>query len=190
MRAGVILFSRYPMPSPDPTASTFEDPQIREAFTRRDAAKILGISRRRVEQLQASGKLVVYFIGPTGTIYYKRSDVVALCAGRPKADLSRLPAMGSIAAEIFTLFRETCDLSEIVIRTRQPPQLIRHLYEEFRRPLGAPEPTREARRGFGSGAGNGRELEREIRRLQKNPMLSIAPPPASSDEPEPERASG
>jgi hypothetical protein len=44
---------------------------------------------------------------------------------------------GTIAAQVFALFRESVELPEIVMRTQQSPATIRALYEEYRRPLEA-----------------------------------------------------
>jgi hypothetical protein len=45
---------------------------------------------------------------------------------------------GELAAEVFRYFRDGIGFAEIVIRTHAPPETIRLLWEDYKRPLGAP----------------------------------------------------
>jgi hypothetical protein len=106
---------------------------------RGEAAKLLGCSRRRVQQFEAEGRLRAV-VDAKGIHHFARADVIAFARkrGRPHADRVH----GTIAAQVFALFRESVELPEIVMRTQQSPATIRALYEEYRRPLegAAPQP--------------------------------------------------
>jgi hypothetical protein len=99
---------------------------------RSEAAKLLGCSRRRVQQFEAEGRLHAV-VDAKGIHHFARADVIAFARkrGRPHADRVH----GTIAAQVFALFRESVELPEIVMRTQQSPATIRALYEEYRRPL-------------------------------------------------------
>ena len=46
-------------------------------------------------------------------------------------------SFGSLAAEVFRLFKEGRSLPEVVIETRQEPDVVRTLWQEYKRPLDA-----------------------------------------------------
>jgi hypothetical protein len=102
---------------------------------RGEAARLLGCSRRRVQQFEAEGRLRAV-VDAKGIHHFARADVLAFASkrGRPHADRVH----GTIAAQVFALFRESVELPEIVMRTQQSPVTIRALYEEYRRPLEVP----------------------------------------------------
>jgi hypothetical protein len=144
---------------------------------RSEAAKLLGCSRRRVQQFEAEGRLRAV-VDAKGIHHFARADVIAFARkrGRPHADRVH----GTIAAQVFALFRESVELPEIVMRTQQSPTTIRALYEEYRRPL----------EGRGSGPPDlseydrsSRELDARIASLQDRPGRPSTPPasPPQSD---------
>lgn len=142
------------------------------SFTRREAARVLGCSRTRVEQLEKEGKIhCLPFDKADGraTHYFARAEVLALARvrGRPNADRVH----GTIAAQIFELFRQTVDFPEIVIQTQQSPATVRALYAEYRRPLEAP-PAMPELVGYDERA---RELDGKIAEMQSR---GAARPPA------------
>lgn len=97
-----------------------------------DVQRILGCSRSLTFHLEQQGKLKAV-IDRDGVHLFLRTDVLELARlrGRPHAD----KIAGTIAAEIFRLFREGTELPEIVMMTQQSPATVRALYNEFRRPL-------------------------------------------------------
>jgi len=92
---------------------------------RGEAAKLLGCSRRRVHACNSArrrgGSALV--VDSKGTHYFARADVLAFARKRgwPHADRVR----GTIAAQVFGLFRESVELPEIGMRTQQSPVTIR-----------------------------------------------------------------
>jgi hypothetical protein len=79
---------------------------------------------------------------------------------------------GTIAAQVFALFRESVELPEIVMRTQQSPATIRALYDEYRRPLEVPEPSPEV----GEYERSSRELDTRIAEFHGR----LSPPPVRS----------
>ena len=102
-------------------------------FTRTEAARVLGCSRTRVQQFEKDGRLTAV-VDQNGVHHFARADVLVLARARGRTNADRV--YGTIAAEVFSLFRESVDLPEIVMRTQQSPSTIRALYEEYSRPLG------------------------------------------------------
>jgi hypothetical protein len=127
---------------------------------RSEAAKLLGCSRRRVQQFEAEGRLRAV-VDAKGVHHFARADVIAFARkrGRPHADRVH----GTIAAQVFALFRESVELPEIVMRTQQSPATIRALYDEYRRPLEAPG---SAPTDLGDYDRSSRELDARIAALQ------------------------
>jgi hypothetical protein len=67
---------------------------------------------------------------------FDRDEVEALCRERRRT--SSQTSFGALAAEVFRLFAEGRSLPEVVIETRQEPDVIRTLWQEYKRPLDAP----------------------------------------------------
>jgi hypothetical protein len=134
-------------------------------FTRTEAARVLGCSRTRVQQFEKDGRLTA-LVDQNGVHHFARADVLALARSRGRAHADRVH--GTIAAEVFSLFRESVDLPEIVMRTQQSPATIRALYEEYRRPLGhrphSPVDVADYER-------SSRELDEKIAALQARPTV-------------------
>jgi hypothetical protein len=75
---------------------------------------------------------------------------------------------GTIAAEVFQLFREGVELPEIVMKTQQAPLTIRKLYEEYRRPLGYQPPPKIDLDEYERSA---KELDQKIAAMRERPAL-------------------
>jgi hypothetical protein len=137
-------------------------------FTRTEAARVLGCSRTRVQQFEKDGRLAA-IVDQSGVHHFARADVLALARARGRTHADRVH--GTIAAEVFALFRESVELPEIVMRTHQSPATIRALYEEYRRPLGhqptAPVDLAEYER-------SSRALDERIAAMQAQPPLMRA----------------
>jgi hypothetical protein len=106
-------------------------------LSRLDAARFLGVSKTRIRQYERTGRLTV-FRDERGRGWFPRAAVVELARTHPRANADRVH--GTIAAEIFGLFRQGVELPEIVIKTQQAPATVRALFEEYSRALGAPPP--------------------------------------------------
>lgn len=107
---------------------------------------MLGVSRKRVHQL-GDGKRLRFEIAPDRTRRFHRADVTRLAAERAVSPDPRVRRVagdvsGIVVAEIFECFDREMTLPQIVAQTRHPPQLVRHLFDEWRTPLGAPAPER------------------------------------------------
>jgi hypothetical protein len=134
-------------------------------FTRTEAARVLGCSRTRVQQFEKDGRLCAV-VDQSGVHHFARADVLALARARGRTHADRVH--GTIAAEVFAMFRESVELPEIVMRTQQSPATIRALYEEYSRPLGhrpeAPVDLAEYER-------SSRALDEKIAAMQGQPPL-------------------
>ena len=141
---------------------------------RGEAAKLLGCSRRRVQQFEAEGRLRSV-VDAKGIHHFARADVLAFARkrGRPHADRVH----GTIAAQVFALFRESVELPEIVMRTQQSPATIRALYEEYRRPLDAPPPQPD----LVDYERSSRDLDARIATLQGRELTNRAPGSRGAD---------
>ncbi len=104
-------------------------------LTRAEVARFLGCSRRRIHQLQAEGR-IHSVLDAQGWHVFSRAEVIAFAErrGRTHADKTH----GTVAAEVFRLFREGVELPEVVMQTKQAPATVRALWEEYRRPLEVP----------------------------------------------------
>ena len=116
----------------------FEAPRVDSLpgmVMRGEAARMLRLfaTTRRVQQFEAEGRLRAV-VDAKGNHHFARTDVIAFAHQRGKPHADRVH--GTIAAQVFALFRESVELPEIVMRTQQSPATIRALYEEYRRPLG------------------------------------------------------
>src|SRR5579863_9695791 len=97
------------------------------------AAKLLGCSRRWIQKLQRRGRLHSV-IDQKGTHHFAREELLSFARDRGRPGRTE----GATVARVFELFREQADLAEIVIQTQLTPETVRSLWDEYRRPLGAP----------------------------------------------------
>ena len=135
---------------------------------RGEAARLLGCSRRRVQQFEAEGRLRAV-VDAKGIHHFARADVIAFACkrGRPHADRVH----GTIAAQVFALFRESVELPEIVMRTQQSPATIRALYDEYRRPL---EPAAGPPPDLSDYDRSSRELDERLQVFRSRPLTATA----------------
>jgi hypothetical protein len=137
-----------------------------------------------VQQFEAEGRLRAV-VDAKGIHHFARADVLAFARkrGRPHADRVH----GTIAAQVFALFRESVELPEIVMRTQQSPATIRALYEEYRRPLegGASQPPDLTEYDRSS-----RELDARIASLQGRQGRSPTSPSSQPEQDGGHRARG
>jgi DNA-binding transcriptional MerR regulator len=136
-------------------------------MTRGQAAKKIGCSKTRVRQYEQDGRLHAVTIDDKGVHHYARDEVEAFARTRSHASADRVH--GTVAAEVFQLFREGVELPEIVMKTQQAPLTIRKLYEEYRRPLGYQPPPKIDLAEYDRSA---KELDEKIAALRDRPALT------------------
>ena len=105
-----------------------------DLLTRAEVARILRCSVTRVIQYQRASRLRPVKV-ENGTNFFARTEVLAFARSRRAPRV--LMFSGELAAEVFALFEERIPLAQIVIATREPPEVIRALYDEYLRPLGS-----------------------------------------------------
>jgi hypothetical protein len=143
--------------------------------TRSIASKMLGCSRTRVRQFEAEGRLRAVEIDDKGIHHYLLSDLQALVRERGNG-VAPDRVHGTIAAQVFKMFREGVELPEIVMQTQQSPMTIRQLYEEYSRPLGhKPSPTVDLK-DYDDQA---KTLDEKIARLTQRPPIASTRPSSS-----------
>jgi hypothetical protein len=135
-------------------------------MTRGQAAKKIGCSKTRVRQYEQDGRLHAVSIDDKGVHHYAREEIEAFARTRSHASADRVH--GTIAAEVFQLFREGVELPEIVMKTQQAPLTIRKLYEEYRRPLGYQPPPKIDLDEYERSA---KELDQKIAAMRERPAL-------------------
>lgn len=101
--------------------------------------KILGVSSDRVRQLRVRGDLRGT-PDERGVFHYEVSEVRALAMKRESKRHDRAiqngDTRGPIAAEVFKLLDQGCELKDIVQALTISPTLVRELYVEYKTPLG------------------------------------------------------
>jgi transcriptional regulator with XRE-family HTH domain len=130
-----------------------QDTLPRHTLTRADVARRLGISRSSVRRLEG-GELHPE-LGADGIWRFDpaelRSSVTATRSVRPSARPAVQVTSGTTAAErgrlaarVFRLFERQWTLPQIVLATKQPPDVVRALYHEWLTSLEEGEWRREA----------------------------------------------
>lgn len=140
-------------------------------ITRGEVAKMLGVSRTRVRQLE--GRDLHPTQDESGVHQFSRAEVLRLLALRHLASRTMPPMQaprqlipGHLVAHVFRLFRAGTSFVDIVIETELDLDAIELLYEKYTMPLGArPRAVREAdaRREADEREAMQREWERERR---------------------------
>ena len=129
-------------------------------LTAYETRTVLGVSRVRVRQLVAAGKLKGYHLpdkaGPHGSkaLVFKRVDVFRLAAERAERAIegskrgSVAELDGRLVSRIFAYFADGWSLPQIVIQEQLSPEVVRLLWVEYSTPLGQMPPTQKrGRRG-------------------------------------------
>jgi hypothetical protein len=103
-------------------------------------ASIVGVTDRRIAQLEAEGVLHAT-IDERGVHRFRREEVTAYAIRRTNRKAAtrdqRHDGHAEIAAQVFELFRQGVELPDIVIMMKLSPSVIRELYSEYTLPLGA-----------------------------------------------------
>ena len=94
---------------------------------RREAARILQCSRDNVRRLDRTGQLKSSKQDRNGTFTYDRSEIEELARAR---GLGVKPT-GELVARIFAMFEARKRFVEIVIETKQEPDVVQALWERF-----------------------------------------------------------
>lgn len=107
-------------------------------LTRGEVAKMLGVSRTRVRQLEGHS-LHPKRNKKSGVYQFDRAQVLRLVASRTgRTTAAKPPVPGHLVAHVFRLFRADTPLVEIVMATELDLATIKWLYDEYTTPLGAP----------------------------------------------------
>lgn len=146
-----------------------------ELLSKAGAAKLLGVSTRRILQLREQGKLSSTR-DVNGVHLYERSSIIRLAVERANSADPRIHRKGVptiLASKVFELFDRGCTLPQVVQETQQPPDVVRALFVEYSTPLGqtpkppAPPADDEARHDRVMSA-FAREQDRRDRRRQSS----------------------
>jgi hypothetical protein len=122
-----------------------------DRLTRMQVARLVGCSKTQVRNYERRGILRPSVDGK-GVHWFLKAEVAALArkkesrADARAARADKRDRLGELAARVFFLFREGVELPEIVIETKRSPELIRRLYDEYRRPLATPPTALEGTR--------------------------------------------
>lgn len=119
----------------DSVVSTGKPPDGGHTLTRRDVAHRLGVSTssvRRLENVQLHPAQ-----DASGVYRFDPQEVAALqpLAQQPRnavrAERRATTIRGRMAARVFGMFARQSSLPEIVMATKQPPDVVRQLYREW-----------------------------------------------------------
>lgn len=94
---------------------------------RRHASAILGVSVRTFRRLEARGS-IARAKRAHGADWFASSDVYALRAER---EAQRPTTDGEIAARVYRCIARGMRINDIVTQARQPPELVRELFEQY-----------------------------------------------------------
>jgi DNA-binding transcriptional MerR regulator len=112
---------------------------IKKGFwLRARVARELGVHITRVRQLEKAGRLKPA-IDKDGVRLYDPRAVRAFVKQRPP----RVLVQGELASKVFRMLDDGHSLKQIVIDLKLPPETVRKLHDEYRRPLVEPPPDRE-----------------------------------------------
>jgi hypothetical protein len=113
-------------------------------LTRMHVARMLRCSIANVRKLEKTGKLKP-IIDRQGVRRFERTQVEIVCRERLREGFRTGGIDGELAAEVFSYFRNQMPLADIVIKTHASPETIRTLWDEYKRPLGAPPASEGAK---------------------------------------------
>jgi hypothetical protein len=116
--------------------------QLRHTLSRKDVAALLGISTSTVRRLEFDGLTPVQ--DGNGVWRFNRDEVLAIAPrfaqrrpGHGGTAALGVPSRllharkGRLAASVFRMFARHITLPQIVVATKQPPEVIRDLYREW-----------------------------------------------------------
>lgn len=132
-------------------------PAARKWLTRPAVARRLGTSVASVRRLE--GRLLHPERNERGVWLFALDEVERLAASYAPKHRRRSISDGEVAARAFQLFESGHDLTQIVVRLRQHPHVIRILYEEWQTDLATGHYERQAEKDH-------RELQRAMRLLR------------------------
>lgn len=139
-------------------------------LTTHQACTLLGLSRTRVLELANDGTLPCTR-DEDGARVFKLADVQALARRRgPRI----AKAEGSVAQQVFELFHAGMRLPDIVIRTGHSPAMVRHLWEEYCRPLKAPPSAADVARAAADVAGDDKRTRELDEAITQSRMRKVA----------------
>jgi hypothetical protein len=113
-------------------------------LTRMHVARMLRCSIANVRKLEKTGKLKP-IIDRQGVRRFERTQVEIVCRERLREGFRTGGIDGELAAEVFSYFRNQMPFADIVIKTHASPEAIRMLWDEYKRPLGAPPASESAK---------------------------------------------
>jgi hypothetical protein len=115
-----------------------------KVLTRTHVARMLRCALVTVRRMEQDGRLQP-IVDPRGVRRFDRRQVEALCRERLRQGFRAGGITGELAAEVFSHFRNQVPFADIVIKTHASPETIRVLWDEYKRPLGAPSAQESAR---------------------------------------------
>ncbi len=99
-----------------------------------ETARLLGVSKQRVEQLRKAGKLGSATLDPNGRWQFDRAEVQRLLSERARAPHPRM-LDGKRYAQVFAMFQRGLSFADIVVQAQVTPEQVRTLYSEYLQPL-------------------------------------------------------
>lgn len=134
-------------------------------LTRAEASKVTGLTVAAI--IKTEGIRIYPAIDEeTGRHYFNPADLEELNA-RQVLNKKKVETEGDLVARIFSLFRRGTTLEQIVYETRQTPEYIRELYNQYITPLGqVPEdPVAKAKEEKAEYKQENKWLDKEISRF-------------------------
>jgi hypothetical protein len=109
-------------------------PMTKDSIPTSETARLLGVSKQRVEQLRKAGKLGRATLDPNGRWQFDRAEVQRLLSERARAPHPRM-LDGKRYAQVFAMFQRGLSFADIVVQAQVTPEQVRTLYSEYLQPL-------------------------------------------------------
>jgi hypothetical protein len=109
-------------------------PMAKDSIPTSETARLLGVSKQRVEQLRKAGKLGSATLDPNGRWQFDRAEVQRLLSERARAPHPRM-LDGKRYAQVFVMFQRGLSFADIVVQAQVTPEQVRALYNEYLQPL-------------------------------------------------------
>jgi hypothetical protein len=132
-----------------------------DSLTRLQVARLLQCSKALVRKYERNGELHPT-VDAKGVHRFARAEVLAVGRLRGHRLTTNGEVSGELAAKVFELLRDGLSLPEIVIATRQPPETIRGLWDQYRRLQGGDSAAQSDPFDLSGYDSRARELDREI----------------------------